>query len=776
MIPPMIRNAAPLALSALLLVPAVGRGGCLAPTDAVVDTGVGSGPFWGNDAGSLLYVREAAGGLQALTLRTGGVSEDVGVSGDLNTFYVGSDAERWDTFYSGTVNSVGDLAFVAATKIPDNPSTSVNAGASLRGAYARSGASIYEIGRLGKASPVVDPIDGPVPWGTFYDAVASDRDATDRLRVIFSAQLAGTTDRRSGIFRWNEASPVTSVPAVMTGDAAPSGGTFISFGRLRGDGAGDAVFFAVTQLTPTSPQVAGLYYLRADGVLARLVTFGTDGDAAPGGGSFALAADFDIDDSGVVAFAATLQGMTPATALFRARPTTYAPELVLREGDETPIGGTYGSLARSVVRSNATGELVLLAPLSDDIGGSGLFTIPAGSSQALPLVATSDAVTAAAIGPGLAAFDTPTAVHVVSPSDGSVAGPTDFRIVGLDVRNAAAGPADSISFQGRFLLAPWGVVPPATFRADSTRYTTTDALTGAALSRIAEVKVAVSASPGNNFTFGVGGTGAAPVGTAEYNGSEETVKKLKVSADGSAATWTFTGAPGPGSFAIDLAKGTFRLTVSAARINGSSVASNFRVALFLRTDADVQQAHLDAESFFHGDFRIDAKQPKFGDGLRVTTDGSGTPGGTVFVDSLRVTRTAAKGTRPASDLIQAAGVLRMCPGTAAPATPKITATLHVGDFALDGVTMLRVGHTSAYRYTAPGVTFSIDLAKATFSLKASTTPLAALANAVQGSATNGPDHAVGGMTLPFTLSIPRVYEASFDVAMTRLPGGKVFQR
>jgi len=767
----------PIALAALLLAPASGRGGCLAPTDTVIDTGVGSGPLWGNDAGSMLYVRQAAGGKPALVLRpAGGPSEDIAVGGDVNDFLVGSSRERWDTFYSGTINDTDDLAFVAATMIPDDPNTSVNEAALRRGAYARSGRSLYELGRLGKPSPIVDPIDGPVPWGTFSDAVAASRDDTDRLRVIFSAQLAGVIDHRSGLFRWSEASVATSTPALLTGDPSPSGGTFVSFGRLRGNAAGDAVFFAVTQLTPTSPQVAGLYLLRADGAAARLVKFGTDGDAAPGGGSFALAADFDVDDAGVVAFAATVAGGARATALYRATPPTYVPELVLSEGDETPIGGTYGSFARTTVRTNATGEMVLLAPLSDDIGGSGLFTVPAGSAQAQPLVATATAVAAAAIGAGRAAYDTDTAVHVVAQSDGTVEGPTDFRIVAVDMRNAEAGASDSISFSGRFRLAPWAAAAPATFRGDVTRFTPAASLTGPALAKIAEVKVSVSSSPGNNFAFGIGGTDAAPVGSVQYNSSAQTVKKLSVSADGNVAKWTFSGVPGPGSFAIDLAKGTFKLSVASARINGSYLASNFRVALVLRTADDVAQAHLDAQSFFHGDFRINGKQPRFGTGLRVTTNGEGTPGGTVFLDSLRVTRTPAKGTTAAKDLIQAAGILRMCPGTAAPATPKITATLHVGSFALDGITMTRVGKSLAYRYTASGVDFKVDLAKSTFSLKAVTPPLSGLADPVAGSPTNAPQLTVGGMSIPFTLSIPRVYESSFDVGIVRLPGGKVFQR
>jgi hypothetical protein len=762
----------------LALVPASGRAGCLAPKDFAVDVGTGSGPLWGNDAGSLLCVHVGGTGRRSLALRSAtGLVDDVAFVGDATGFYVGSSSSTWDGFTSGTVNSDGDVAFVASTAASDDPATTLDESGLHRGAYARSGASLYELARFGADSPIRDLANAPVPWGSSFDAVAADRDGSGRLAVVFSAQVAGTSDHRLGLFRWSEASPNAASPALLTGDAAPSGGSFVSIGRLRGNGPGDAAFFAVAKVSDTSPQIPGIFLLAADGTTTRVVKFGTAGDAAPGGGTFAIAGDFDVDDAGVVVFAATLQNASKKTGLFRAAPPSYQPQALLAEGDATSIAGSYGSFAGSVVRINGSGEALVSVPMSDEIGGDGLFSIAAGATTPTPLILVDETVSVAAIGAGSAAYSTPTQIRVVVPEDGGEEGPTDFRIVNLDVRNVPAGAHDAITFEGRFLLPPWDVKPPATFRGDVPRLTPTQSLAGASVTKIAQAKVVVSSSDGNNFTVGLGGTDAAPVGTCAFNGSSQVLKRLIVKSDGSAATWTFGGIPGPSTLFVDLAAGKFKLSVSSALIHPSYDASNFRVAFILRSADDVAGSVPEDQSYFWRDFRIKAQQPSFGGGRRVTSKGEGMPGGTVFVDSLKVARKPASATKPATDTVQLAGVLRLCPGAVASPTPILPATVRVGDFRLDGMTMKRVGKKGfSYRYSAPGVDFRLDLVKATFSLKATAPALSDLVNPVAGSATNGATAVVGGMKLPFALNVPHVYDVSFDVPMVRLKGGKVFQR
>jgi len=764
-----------LALAAAVALAAVdGRAGCLAPKDSSVDVGVGAGPFWGNDAGALLYERVGPSGRKGLAVRGAtGVAEDVATVGDATGFTVGGSSSTWDGFTSGTINADGDVAWVASTAANDDPNTALDESGLHRGTYARRGATTYEIARFGANSPIKDISNAPVPWGSSFDAVASDRDASGYLTAVFSAQVAGALDHRLGIFRWTEAASATVTPALMTGDASPSGGTFYSFGRLRGNGPGDVAFFAVTRLTDSSPLIPGIFVLHPDGTNGRVVTFGGAGDLAPGGGAFSIAGDFDVDDSGAIVFAATLAGAPRRTGLFRAAPPNYAPQSLLFEGDATAIAGSYGSFSGAIVRVNGGGESLVSVPMSDDVGGDGLFSFPVGASTPTPLIIVDDAVSLAAIGAGKAAYMTPTEVRVVIPLDGSDEGPTDFRIVNLDVRDAAIGPRDVITFEGRFVLPPWNVTPPATFRGDARRLTPTQSLAGTALTKIAQVKVLVAQSPGNNFTFGIGGTDSAPIGSYLFNGQSWTVRKLTVKPDGSGATWSFKGSPGPGTFTIDLAAGTFKLTVSAATIQTFVGATNFRAAFVLRSADDVANARPDDQSFFVRDLHIEGTVSPYAGGRRFASKGEGTPGGTLFVDSLKVTRKAAT----ATDTVQLAGTLRICPGTVVAPTPILPATLHLGAFHLDDVLLKRVGKRGlSYRYAASGVDFRLDVAKATFTLKATSPALAELVDPQTGSATNDAKSVVGGMTLPFSLLVAHVYEASFDLPITRTKGGKVFQR
>jgi hypothetical protein len=767
-----MKRAVPVLVLSLALIPASGRAGCLAPSDTAIDTAVGAGPLWGNDSGAALYARLGPTGKAALAVRVPGqVVDDVAVVGDSNGFFVGTAQESWVAFHAGTIDAQNDVAFVASTKTPDDAATAVDESIARRGVYARTGVALYEIARFGDQSPLVDAFSTPVPWGAVFDAVAADEDASGFLPVLFSGQLGGQIDHRLGIFRWNERNPSVVTPVLLTGDASPAGGTFFSLGRLRGNGPGDAAFFGVTRLTDTSPQVPGIFVLRADGSRARVVRFGTDGDPAPGGGSFAIAGDFDMDDAGVVTFAATLVGAPRKTGLFRARPPLYQPESVLFQGDDTPMSGTFGTFANAGVRSTAAGDVVFFVGLDGDVGGDGIFTVAADSADPVSVVGTESVVAIAALGASRVLYQTSTQIRLAEPSDGSEEGPHDFRIVDLDFKNAAPLGADAVRFEARLMLPPWETQAPPTFRSDATRFTPTAALTGAALAKIVEAKVFLSSGPGDNFVFGLGGTDAASTGTYKFNGQAQTVKRLSVKPDGTAATWSFAGNPGPGSCTVDLVAQTIKLSVARATIQPSYEARNFRVAVVLRSADDVAQSRPDDQSYFHRDFRIDARQPSFPGGRRVTSKGENTPGGVVFVDKLTVARKAT------SDVIQLAGTLRLCPGTVAVVTSKLVGTIHVGSFHLDAVTMTRVGRTGAvYRHAAPGVDFRVDLVKSTFSLKAAGATLLELASAVAGSPTNGPEHAVGGMELDFRLFVPRVYDASFVVPMTRLRGGKVFSR
>lgn len=801
------RRAAVLAVLAAaptLLAPGAERdaeAGCLAPADTTIDAARALGPLWGNDEGTLLYAADATGSAPDLLLREAGASsEAVAEFGDSNEFFVGTEVERWAAFHSGTVNGAGDVAFVASTTIDDDPQTIEDESLARRGAYARRGNILRRLGRFGLDSPILDVFGGRVPWGSFFDAVALGREGADPLRVVVTAQI-GAPDGRIGLFRWEEGDAEPS-PLVMTGDPSPAGGAFSSIGRVRGNEAGDLFLAAQTRLSPGDPAAPGLFLFDRNGGRTRILRFGTEGDPAPGGGRFGLLADLDVDGAGGVVFCAGITGGPGGSGLFRAAPPLYQPEALLRQGDGTPLGGTFDSFTTAVVRADEDGSVGLLVPLSDDVGGSGLFTLPAGSTDLVPLVTVKSPIAAASLGGGRMAYQDERTTHAVVPADGTDEGPTDFRVVKVDLRNAVARRADSIAFDGRFRLPPWGTgageAPPAVFRTTGIEKTTpTATFSGTALTRVAEVRVQVSESPGQMFAFGIDDPDGSPKGRVsvydvntfgtESNPLSGTVSRLSVAKTGDAATWTFRTVTGPGSFSVDLARGTFRLRLSRGDVRPSFEARNFRVALTLRTAADVTGQRTGALAFFHRAVRLDADQPSFGSGRRVRSKGERLPGGTLFVDTLRIDRKLAGGAVPQgdSDKVTLSGTLRTCPGATPPVTPTIVADVAVGDLVLSSVEMKRAGRSgSRYRgASAPGAPFAwkldLDAVKGSFSFRAvGADPISQCVDAdfSGGSGPNDSRQTVGGMTVPVTVRFARVYEATYGVPVVRRPGGKVFER
>ncbi len=784
---------AALALTAgLLALPRTAPAGCLAPSDTLLDATGSLGPFWASSEGALLHTRISLGD-EVLMLRTpargeepAGIEEVVRV-GETNEFFAGSERQRWSAFHAGTVNADDDLAFVASTVADDDPATPVNEALARRGVYVRRGNTWSQAARFGNPSPVLDAQSQPVPWGTLFETGAADRDGAGTLVVIFSGQLNSPTDRRAGVFRWNELDPAAPVPLALTGDPAPDGGAFDTIGRLRVNGPGDVVFSATTRATPGGPTEAGLFLVPAGGGAESLTLVVGTGDPAPGGGTFSAVHNFDVDDAGTVHLAASLDGGGGGSALFRVGSGGGGGARFVRSGEASALGGQYDTFRTAQVRASADGETVFGVTLSADVGGDGVFTIPAGGTDPIPLVNPDTIIGLAALGEGAVAYLSDDGVHRVRPADGTEEGPTDFRIVKLDLKNSVPLRSDSIVVEGRFVLPPWGVAPPAVFPApEAVRFAPDRRYEGAELTGISQVAIAISQSPGNNFLFGVSGS-TATTGTLHFNGNQQDEPKVKTADDGSAATWSFNSPSGAGKLTVDLAGGTFRLKTARGNVQPSFDPRNFRLAFTLKSLADVAQARPDEQSFFHRDLRIAASAPKFGKGRRVVSKGEGVTGGTFFVDSLRVVRKLKVQRGQAapqvdSDSVTLSGTIRVCPGSTLPRTPTLAASFTLGDLVFDDVTMQRVGRGgSKYQFVSDDrkVAVRVDAAAATFSLKAkAVAPLSQLVNAdFSGShATNDSRLEVGGMDLPFSMSVARLYEASVVVPMVRRPGGRVFER
>ncbi len=777
--------------AAVLFVVSHGHAGCLAPTDVPIDGAGAVGPFWGSQGGELLYTRDPTGSTPQLIRRAiGGGPEVIAEAGVRNDFFIDISEETWSEFHAGTVSSAGDLAFVASTVIDDNPDTSENESLARRGVYALRGNSMYEMARFGRPSPISDGAEGLVPWGSFFDAAALARSGTGRARAVFSGQL-GAPDGRLGVFRWNE-DDFAIEPMILTGDLAP-GGTFTSIARMRAGESGDVAFAALVVESLGGGFLPGLFVVHDDLSVERMVRFGIDGDPAPGGGSFALLSDFAIAGDGTVVFAATVVGGGGSTGLYRAVPPLYTTEIVVREGDSTPLGGTFGSFDAAKVRLTVDGDLVFGVRLSEDVGGEGVFALPRGGSI-LPLSNPESTLGVAALGADRGAYQTPTVTATVVPSDGSAEGPDDFRVVKIDVKNKVALRKDSVRYSGAFRLPGWGegagetapVVLGPSLPGDARR-TTDREWTGADLTRIAEVRIRFSQSPGNELAFGLDDAGA---GLFSYNGAAQPTPKVKRAKDGASATWTFRSDAGKGKFTVDLADGTFELKLGRGSVLPSFESAAYRLALSLRTDADVTANRTEDAAFFHRSLLLAATQPNFGSGRRILSTGEGTPGGGLFVDTLTVKRKlkvvrGQAAPNVTSDSVAVTGTLRVCPGSTPPTTPGIVASLRVGDLVLDSVNMARRGKSgSRYRYKSPRgetprVTLDLDAEKGSFAVKASGVPPLSQLTDADFSGAPGPNDAsaaTGGLDLPFALSIERVYEDAFDVPVVRARGGKAFTR
>ena len=788
--------AAAASAAAVLLAPAPRTSaGCLAPADVLIDVSGTIGPFWGNDTGALLYARGVGAGQELMRKGLGEFAEPIAAAGEQTRFQVGTRVETWNACHGGAMYGKRDCAFVASTTIADDDTTPLDESLPRRGAYALRSNTMWELGRLGGASPVPTDIGGLVPWGTFFDAVPLGRGDSGGLRVVFSAQL-GQPDGRQGLFLWEESTGET-VPLVLSGDPSPAIDPYATFGRVRCNQAGDVVFYGITQSAPSAPIVPALFRiaaadLHAAPVVEKVVKFGDAGETHAGIGRLSLLQDFDVDDVGNVVFASLVaDGAASPSALLRWDGGVVS--LVARAGEDTPLGGVYGAFTQAQVRSDEGGTATFMVPVTGAVKGVGFFSAARGSTEILPLAVAEEPLALASTGAGRVAYQTPKETRTIVPNDGSDEGPKDYRVARLDLRNSAAIAKDALQLDIRFRLPPWGTgagqLPPAVLLADAERTAADRRLTAPDLARIGEVNLQVSQSPGQAFVFGIGGTPQKPTGYVTVNGASGFVTKFVLSKTRDSATWGYKHTAGTGTFTIDLAKGSAKLRIAKGNFQPSFEAPQFPVEMTLRTDADVAANRTRTAAYWFRAVRLDGDQPNFPNGRRVVSNGERLRGGTFFVDALRVDRKlkVVKGQAAPnvqSDTVRLSGTLRLAPGSTSPTTPVLTADVTIGDLVLTDLPLKRVGRTGS-KYTGKtkvagvSTTLTFDVGRASFSFSATNVPpLSQLTNAdfSAGAVVNGPKKPVGGMSLPVTISIARVYESVSDFAITRLPGGKTFVR
>jgi hypothetical protein len=158
------------------------------------------------------------------------------------------------------------------------------------------------------------------------------------------------------------------VSAVRSGEAAPTGGTFTTstFTSYLLNNGGQVAFYASTSLG-----TSGIFVVQPGSPAAKVVV---TGDAAPGGGTFSAIttpAPASFNAAGTAVFFATLSGGAGA-GLYKGT-ASAAPQAVAVNGTAAPSGGNYLFTSSSKdARINVFGDVLFQAPLSG-AAGSGMF-------------------------------------------------------------------------------------------------------------------------------------------------------------------------------------------------------------------------------------------------------------------------------------------------------------------------------------------------------------------------------------------------------------------
>jgi hypothetical protein len=200
------------------------------------------------------------------------------------------------------------------------------------------------------------------------------------LTTLLAAPAAPGPSLRA-LFVWSPGTGASKVAAV--GDLPSAGGPITSFAGINTpwiNGVGQVAFIANTGAGAGVPSI---YVGTPGGTPTKIVGAG---DAGPGGSTFALFGSPGFNDSGEVAFMATLTG-GPGGGVFVGSPSVAPVPLVL-DGDLSPAGGTFSiTTARPEVLINNQHDVAFRGLLTGGTADSGYFMRrgPAGVLAAVAL-------------------------------------------------------------------------------------------------------------------------------------------------------------------------------------------------------------------------------------------------------------------------------------------------------------------------------------------------------------------------------------------------------
>jgi len=178
---------------------------------------------------------------------------------------------------------------------------------------------------------------------------------------IFVATVRQGRESREGIFRFREH---RVEKAVSQGDPAPGGGTFAGFGVPALNNAGTVVFPAVVE---QGAVVGGIYRIAPQGAVLVVAA----GDPAPGGGIFYKFSErIAVDDEGHIAVFALLRDAASAAALVLV--DSQGPRFLASLGGGAPGGGTFDSFGPWPAISPG-GAVAFVAGVDNGRSGSAIF-------------------------------------------------------------------------------------------------------------------------------------------------------------------------------------------------------------------------------------------------------------------------------------------------------------------------------------------------------------------------------------------------------------------
>jgi hypothetical protein len=288
----------------------------------------------------------------------------------------------------------------------------------------------------GTLSTVVQSFVTPAPTGGTFQGIIFGYTLNNNGDLYFDGIVASANGVQApgepygglaeGIFKADQAGNISSV--VVPGDAAPGGGTFDFVQQPWSNARGDIVFAGHVAGQPLFDPSSALYTPQAvelnapdslyfrDGATGKITSIAQIGQAAPGGGTFYVAYDPQINNSGDVIFTGTLVPGLNQSGIFRYSKGVLSA--IARPGDAMPGGGHLVSVSQitgSQHHINNQGDIVFTATLDTSTGGVPDTALYAWSKGHLSLIARSGTVLS---GIGTIASLTSPANVIIGPSPG----------------------------------------------------------------------------------------------------------------------------------------------------------------------------------------------------------------------------------------------------------------------------------------------------------------------------------------------------------------------